>query len=822
MDMKNFWNKIKPSKRKIMQLYFALLFNSNLQGFFTGKIYANHDPSSTTKQFCAPGINCYSCPGAVGACPLGSLQGSFSADRSTLFYVCGTLLLYAILFGRMICGWFCPFGLIQELLYKIKSPKVGKSPVSRILSYFKYVVLVFFVGVIPITYAFRNQPLPAFCKYICPAGTIEGGLLLLSNEANESVFFPMLNYLFTWKFMLMISIVVACVFIFRMFCRFICPLGALYGLFNKFSLFGVKVEESKCTHCNLCVANCKCDIRHVSDQECIACGECIDVCPTKAISWKGSKIFLKHNELPHSAQDMPAPDPSALAKFVRSSRLLLCAEGILGLIYGLLLLPLSVLGAIGLAFSASLTIPKLALLALFMLPLMIGGVMLCCGIHATACGIKAKRDLRPAAEYSRRMELFALYLLCGNLPMLALHIINNVRISKRAAILHAAINSQEVSNQTTKTSGNQTPGKLLTRIVAILVMATVLIGAIAYNWDPSVKLFPSSGTTDPTDPTQELVVGSEVGNLCPSDNLNVITPEAVTDEKIDPTKTGKITIINFWGTWCSACVAELPYFDRIATEYADQVEVIAVHTSSLLPTAPGYIAGNYADSNITFVADYAGEGNYDAFYSALGGAESGGAYPYTVILDENGVILFKTFAAMHYETLLEQVQTALGGAEKPSVGYEVGNLCPSDNLNVITSEAVTEESLDPTKTGKITIINFWGTWCSACVAELPYFDRIATEYADQVEVIAVHTSSLLPTAPGYIAGNYADSNITFVADYAGEGNYDAFYSALGGAESGGAYPYTVILDENGVILFKTFAAMHYETLLEQVEKALNG
>ena len=78
--MKEFWNKIKPSRRKIMQLYFALLFNSNIQGFFTGKIYANHDPSTTTKQFCAPGINCYSCPGATPA-PVLSAPAPWAACR---------------------------------------------------------------------------------------------------------------------------------------------------------------------------------------------------------------------------------------------------------------------------------------------------------------------------------------------------------------------------------------------------------------------------------------------------------------------------------------------------------------------------------------------------------------------------------------------------------------------------------------------------------------------------------------------------------------------------------------------------------------------
>ena len=211
--------RLIPTKRRIMQLYFGLLLNANLKGFVTGNIY-----QGKSKIICAPGINCYSCPGAAGACPLGSLQGSFSADHSTIYYVCGILLLYSILFGRMICGWVCPFGLVQDLLYKIKTPKVKKSPVTRILSLLKYVILVFFVFIVPIMYAFRDTPLPTFCKYICPAGTLEGGIGLLSNAVNDS-YFSMLGPLFTWKFLLMVSILVGTIFVYRVFCRFICPPG---------------------------------------------------------------------------------------------------------------------------------------------------------------------------------------------------------------------------------------------------------------------------------------------------------------------------------------------------------------------------------------------------------------------------------------------------------------------------------------------------------------------------------------------------------------------------------------------------------------------
>ena len=151
-----------PSKRKLIQLYSALLFNANLKGFANGKIY-----QGPLKNICTPGLNCYSCPGASGACPLGSLQNALGAsEKRAPYYVVGIILLYGILLGRLICGFLCPFGLIQELLYKIKTPKLKKNRFTRILSYFKYVLLVFLVVIVPVLYGLRNVPLPGFCKYI--------------------------------------------------------------------------------------------------------------------------------------------------------------------------------------------------------------------------------------------------------------------------------------------------------------------------------------------------------------------------------------------------------------------------------------------------------------------------------------------------------------------------------------------------------------------------------------------------------------------------------------------------------------------------------
>ena len=149
----------KPMTRRLIQLYSALLYNAHLKGFAEGRIY-----TGPLKNLCVPGLNCYSCPGAVASCPLGALQNAVaaSADRPA-FYVVGVLLLFSLLLGRVICGFLCPFGLLQELLHRIPTKKVQKSPLTRGLSRLKYAVLLLFVLGIPAWFAFRGLPLPACC-----------------------------------------------------------------------------------------------------------------------------------------------------------------------------------------------------------------------------------------------------------------------------------------------------------------------------------------------------------------------------------------------------------------------------------------------------------------------------------------------------------------------------------------------------------------------------------------------------------------------------------------------------------------------------------
>lgn len=436
-----------PTRRRLVQLYAAMLYNAHLKGFASGKIY-----QGIGKNLCMPGLNCYSCPGAAGACPLGALQNAIAASTVRApFYIVGVLMLFGLTLGRVICGFLCPFGLIQELLHKIPGRKIGKNKITRALSAVKYVLLALFVVQIPIWYALaKGLPLPAFCKYICPAGTLEGAVGLLSHPANGELF-SMLGGLFTWKLALMIAILAACVLVHRAFCRFLCPLGAIYGLFAKVALLGVKVDMDKCIGCDLCVKKCPMDIKCVGDRECIHCGGCMGVCPTKAIMWKGPKMTRKRRKI---------------------------------------------------AWIAAIV-------------------------------------------------LLAAVLVCINLP------------------------------------GDERP------------------------------------------------VGADTGMTCPGFTVPLYGGG---EFAMQP---GRTTVINFWATWCTPCVAELPYFEQLAQERPD-VDVVAVHSSLVTEDVEKWLAKNNIDLN--FALDETGD-----VIGAFGGDEM---LPRTVVVDADGVIVYNRAGSVTYEELI--------------------------------------------------------------------------------------------------------------------------------------------------------------------------
>lgn len=264
-------------KRKILQVIAFGFSNAHLLNFKGGRIY-----QGKWKYFCNPGLNCYSCPAASFACPIGALQAvGGSRDFSFSFYVTGLLLAFGVVFGRAVCGFVCPFGLLQELLHKIPSPKWK---LKKVFLSIKYIVLVVFVLILPIVVTdYMGMGKPAFCQYICPAGTLEGGVFLLAAHAGLR---KSIGALFTLKMAILLATILGCILIYRFFCRILCPLGAIYGLFNKISMYHLEVDEHKCNGCGKCKRVCKMEVNPVEkpqSAECIRCGACVDACPQGAV-----------------------------------------------------------------------------------------------------------------------------------------------------------------------------------------------------------------------------------------------------------------------------------------------------------------------------------------------------------------------------------------------------------------------------------------------------------------------------------------------------------------------------------------------------------
>ena len=280
-------NKVSDAKRHGIQAVWAFLTNSHVSGFVTGKIY-----TGKLKNVCVPGLNCYSCPGAVGACPIGSLQavvGSWNFKMA--YYVVGFLIFIGAIFGRLICGFLCPFGLIQDLLNKIPSPKkIRTFKGDKLLRKLKYVIFAVFVILLPMFLVdIMGQGAPYFCKLICPAGTLEGGIpLALFNKSMRSA----LGALYVWKNAILVVTIILSIIIYRPFCKYICPLGAFYSVFNKVSFFKYRVSKEKCVGCGKCAKVCRMQVDPVvnaNSLECIRCGRCKQACPTGAISCGVSK-----------------------------------------------------------------------------------------------------------------------------------------------------------------------------------------------------------------------------------------------------------------------------------------------------------------------------------------------------------------------------------------------------------------------------------------------------------------------------------------------------------------------------------------------------
>ena len=275
--------------RRIIQTLSLLLINSNYAVFQKFGIY-----QGKLKSFFSPALNCYACPLSRFACPIGTLQ-HFIALRQFPYYVSGFILGLGGILGRLPCGFFCPFGFIQELFYKIGTFKIR---IGKNYGYLKYIILVI---IIPWVYLSGE---PMFCKF-CPAGTLEGGIPVMLSPMRHDLI-SLIGWHFYFKLGILIFFIMLFMTVKRPFCRFVCPLGAIWGLTNKASLLSMKVQKEKCTRCDECREVCPMDIRIYEDPnhfDCIRCFKCIEVCPENIITAEFMGVpVIKKEKIPVSVK----------------------------------------------------------------------------------------------------------------------------------------------------------------------------------------------------------------------------------------------------------------------------------------------------------------------------------------------------------------------------------------------------------------------------------------------------------------------------------------------------------------------------------------
>ncbi|MBE5848672.1 MAG: 4Fe-4S binding protein [Lachnospiraceae bacterium] len=301
------------------QAAWFVLTNGYIRGYTKGQIF-----NGNTKVLCLPGLNCYSCPGALASCPMGALQAILgNASYRMSLYVFGLLGAFGVVFGRLVCGWMCPFGFFQDLLYKIKIKVKKKNlPGHKYLKYLRYVILVLFpILLVSMMLDATGTSMPWFCEWICPSGMLLGAIpLVLLNTGLRAA----IGARFMWKLFLLLAIAVLSVIYYRPFCKYLCPLGAIYGLFNPISSYRLVIDQDKCISCGKCQRVCGMDIKTFespNNPDCIRCGSCIAACPTGAIesTWHktGQKIrsrcFVDDGDILSTSKTDAQTGPSSAA-----------------------------------------------------------------------------------------------------------------------------------------------------------------------------------------------------------------------------------------------------------------------------------------------------------------------------------------------------------------------------------------------------------------------------------------------------------------------------------------------------------------------------
>ncbi len=227
---------------------------------------------------CFPVLNCHSCPTALFSCPIGIL-GQFAGLGLVPLSVVAVLAITGLTIGRFMCGWICPFGFFQDLLYKVPYVRFNIPEWTRFIKYGIFLILVIAVPII------LSPSFPLYFCRLCPVATIQSAVpWALINGTTDALTLSV-------RLVILFVIVVACMGHQRFFCKVICPLGAVLSLANRFALVFPE-RNTECTGCGVCSRVCPMEtgngaasfgVYDEAPEECISCLECRKKCPTDSI-----------------------------------------------------------------------------------------------------------------------------------------------------------------------------------------------------------------------------------------------------------------------------------------------------------------------------------------------------------------------------------------------------------------------------------------------------------------------------------------------------------------------------------------------------------
>ena len=242
-------------------------------------LFLLHASWGPTFRICNPVLSCHSCAVSWFICPIGVLV-HFNGWALMPFIALGSMLLVGALAGRILCGWICPFGFLQDLLHKIPSRKFDLPAWTRNI---KYVLLLLTVFLLP--NVLGENTAFSFCR-ICPASALE--VTVPDMIAGNAGAFTTGTAV---KLGIAAAVLLLVVFSRRAFCSTMCPIGAFLAPLNHLSFWSVKVPTRDCISCKRCDRTCPTGVNPSARIEvgespsrsldCVVCHECQPVCPVK-------------------------------------------------------------------------------------------------------------------------------------------------------------------------------------------------------------------------------------------------------------------------------------------------------------------------------------------------------------------------------------------------------------------------------------------------------------------------------------------------------------------------------------------------------------